>query len=715
MSYNYDFSTVSNLKKPNYDVVSKKVKEFDSFDTDIENIETREWCCDILQYGNNHSLISAAILYANGIFITKDKRYDSIPIKGHTDEQLAVNNIVQIYYGDLIEKVISIFKENKIPKIAIAAALAFVHTREMCLTSTREQLNELIGAAAEEMDDNSIMKECYLMTRALKQLSTTSIRTMCVEMVPVSACIDTQDRELSDYEETIMVLQAYVHLVLYLNKYANFDTGELELHLSKKGAMQCGYKIGDNGTCIYGYDPLTDKSRTSSTNTLASGIIEIENVDLAKNIIYLKIIHHDRSEPDRHIKISSKLLNGDVNANKLRQILIKNGILYNDELPDVNISIQRWLRKEFDRICGGNESTDNNDEVTEAKGVDDMYSNYALNVSGCTSRWVNDRTHDSGFIYHFGVCCSDESKIEEAKAFVPVMTNVFKAGYVRDVIDLTDGHSEEFISSMFEYSHQDSCSATAPADIIITNTIPLKDVKLITNKNIDVARIKILDDYERSIINNAASKVIDNPLNCEIIGIVNIPKRDTTDGFFDKYWNCLLWLDKKNNRIFVPLKHSELQYVVGSSSNKSPIIEWLKSETRCMSAADDHVISEILRLWYGCQIALLNPIVTEAMSTNVQIRPYHDDTTTKQISTKKKNKIRYERIHYVKSNDIEQCLQIDKSKRGFSRKCLCWYVIGHWRHYPDKTIWIDGFWKGELRHIKQSDESRERSVTPEDK
>jgi hypothetical protein len=51
----------------------------------------------------------------------------------------------------------------------------------------------------------------------------------------------------------------------------------------------------------------------------------------------------------------------------------------------------------------------------------------------------------------------------------------------------------------------------------------------------------------------------------------------------------------------------------------------------------------------------------------------------------------------MNATDIKNAFE----KRGFVRKSMIWYVTGHWREYKSgKRIFIQGYWKGALRHSK---------------
>lgn len=90
------------------------------------------------------------------------------------------------------------------------------------------------------------------------------------------------------------------------------------------------------------------------------------------------------------------------------------------------------------------------------------------------------------------------------------------------------------------------------------------------------------------------------------------------------------------------------------------------------------IVGECISVWYSLQLTLMhpsfNPLFT--ISTNYAINT--DGTKT----PRKKKRI--------------------KSIASPRMKKLSWYVSGHWRHYSSGiVIYIKGYWKGPLRHLKR--------------
>ena len=108
--------------------------------------------------------------------------------------------------------------------------------------------------------------------------------------------------------------------------------------------------------------------------------------------------------------------------------------------------------------------------------------------------------------------------------------------------------------------------------------------------------------------------------------------------------------------------------------------------------------------WYAIQIALLNPRIKTLFSNPTKV-PIHNKG---QSNSSQRRKVKYTKVYKLNVNDVKD---ITYSPEKINRKCLVWYVIGHWRKYKSgKEIFIQGYWKGQLREIKQNLDDRERIV-----
>ena len=122
----------------------------------------------------------------------------------------------------------------------------------------------------------------------------------------------------------------------------------------------------------------------------------------------------------------------------------------------------------------------------------------------------------------------------------------------------------------------------------------------------------------------------------------------------------------------------------------------------------DQLMVQLLETWYGIQIALLHPAVKSVFK--FPARTTEPGASSSQKPHKRKAK--YIRKHYITLDKLEE-VSNSKEKRKINRKCLAWYVIGHWRTYEDgKKVFVMPYWKGALRNMKQNADSddRERKI-----
>lgn len=122
----------------------------------------------------------------------------------------------------------------------------------------------------------------------------------------------------------------------------------------------------------------------------------------------------------------------------------------------------------------------------------------------------------------------------------------------------------------------------------------------------------------------------------------------------------------------------------------------------------EQMLSMAITAFYSINAALLNPVIMEVYNNKTSRIP--DRSVTAKKATKR-GKIRYIKRHLISMIDIDKAFE----KRGFIRHSMIWYVTGHWREYQNgKRIFIQGYWKGALRHMKntmfQNLEPREREL-----
>lgn len=115
----------------------------------------------------------------------------------------------------------------------------------------------------------------------------------------------------------------------------------------------------------------------------------------------------------------------------------------------------------------------------------------------------------------------------------------------------------------------------------------------------------------------------------------------------------------------------------------------------------------LLEVWYAIQILLLHPRSVEVKRKATKQRLHGKE---KIISSNSSRKVKYIRHYTITKDDVNYILDGD-TEHTYNRKCLSWYVIGHWRKYKSgKKIFINGYWKGALRETKRSYDERNRTV-----
>lgn len=229
-----------------------------------------------------------------------------------------------------------------------------------------------------------------------------------------------------------------------------------------------------------------------------------------------------------------------------------------------------------------------------------------------------------------------------------------------------------------------------PSDILFLDTVPLPDVmvKCKFSNGIENFRVVIYPDYKQCIDNS------DDNHPAKVGAII---------------------IDIDNSKIFMEIEVLKgFDYIITSNIvgyYKLPINvrEFIINK---LSAGDFlKSFSENLTIWYGIQIALLNPIIKEVFVKNTTTDIIKEEHNIKKKG-KTKKKIKYIKRHVLNADDINR-----RHNSHYERKTLSWYVIGHWRTYKNgKRVFIKPYWKGILRDSKKyGSDIRERDIVIPDK
>ena len=108
-------------------------------------------------------------------------------------------------------------------------------------------------------------------------------------------------------------------------------------------------------------------------------------------------------------------------------------------------------------------------------------------------------------------------------------------------------------------------------------------------------------------------------------------------------------------------------------------------------------IARSITAFYSVNAALLNPVIVDVYNNKTSRIPDRSITAKK---PSKRGKIRYIKRHLITVDDVDKAFE----KKGFQRHTMIWYVTGHWREYSKtgKRIFIQGYWKGALRNMKDT-------------
>lgn len=254
--------------------------------------------------------------------------------------------------------------------------------------------------------------------------------------------------------------------------------------------------------------------------------------------------------------------------------------------------------------------------------------------------------------------------------------------------------NNDSIESLFELISFDKNKLQGiPSDILFADNIPLPNAVIKCNypNEIESFEVIIYPDYKQ-IINNSDEN---NPV---------------------KVGAMILYID--NSKIFMEIEILKgFDYIITSG-----IIGCHKVPTNTkefmidkLSAADIvKIFSSNLAIWYGVQIALLNPIIKETFAKNTETTVLKEEHNPKKRESKKKVKVRYIKRHVISADDINR-----RHNSKYERKTYSWYVIGHWRTYKNgHKIFIKPYWKGILSDSKKYNDSndiRERDIVVPDK
>ncbi len=271
------------------------------------------------------------------------------------------------------------------------------------------------------------------------------------------------------------------------------------------------------------------------------------------------------------------------------------------------------------------------------------------------------------------------------------------------------------------------------ADILIANTVPLKNVTIRTKyEETDIkANVIIFDDcaervqvrkktdyfdnsdYYPDAINEASIfKTSNLGLACgyvEILGLSNKNKKYCNITIDEPISLIREVLNSKDNDYLeygpenVLYTHQDLD-LRSEAKDKKPLLNYNYGLSELNS-----IYNHILSVWYLVQIAMLHPVINKVVSKSKNKMRSEPDFNSSE--TVRKRKVKRIRQHYISIYNIEKTLEEVAEEHHINRKTMIWYVAGYHRHNKDGTVvFVQPHWKGPLRDIQEAQNQRERKL-----
>lgn len=114
----------------------------------------------------------------------------------------------------------------------------------------------------------------------------------------------------------------------------------------------------------------------------------------------------------------------------------------------------------------------------------------------------------------------------------------------------------------------------------------------------------------------------------------------------------------------------------------------------------------MMEVFYTVQVAMLHPI-TKLLFKKPALSVMRD--TDKKAPSKKRRVTKYIKKYYIDPKQLEETVQ-QLSGQSRTYTCLAWYVCGHWRKYKNGSqVFIQPYWKGAMRNERAYVENLERT------
>ena len=271
---------------------------------------------------------------------------------------------------------------------------------------------------------------------------------------------------------------------------------------------------------------------------------------------------------------------------------------------------------------------------------------------------------------------------------IAVTRRIIASSHPSDYIVMT-AREEKYLSELFCINQRGF--QEVPSDIFFSKTVPMMDCLIYCPETHSNYRVIVNERYKESI--DIALRSGGKTAVCVAIIVTNWRSTDQVSFFFP---------------VFVWPGNDKAYFTWAGPTRERDEPEYEKHFGECYSILRGNA-GDIMSFWYCIQLALLHPVIKEVFSKPRIIKL---EESCGGGERRRKRSAKYIKRHVITVDKIDAVIN-EESSRTINRKCLAWYVIGHWRHYKDgREIFIQPYWKGALRELRRnaSGDDRERII-----
>ena len=201
-----------------------------------------------------------------------------------------------------------------------------------------------------------------------------------------------------------------------------------------------------------------------------------------------------------------------------------------------------------------------------------------------------------------------------------------------------------------------------PSDLFFGGHVPLMDMIIEFNVQLNehlrdnfVTRIFIYPDFHDRIMNASENETVD-------VGIVSF----SIAGRTDKSLFTVLAVVKENDYIFRSKEKGHRGFSLSELSNDD-------ASVTISEEGLDRRINIIMNVWYGIQLALLNPLTKDVFAHGKPVPMNHNKSNNNSKDKKKKRVVRYIKRHVINPEELDMSFNVSTdSDKKYTRKTMAW-------------------------------------------